>query len=164
MLQAADELYGALAPAGPRRAGAGAAGRECGDGPGHRRALAAGALRAPPRLAAHRLLTNIATPALNRWEFGTTSGAASQIWAAQGHTRTDNTAVAVSLAVAGIGIARIATRWAQPLVANGSLLKVLPGQLRTDPVPICAVMLQGRQRLPRVRAVLDHFQRWIGPG
>jgi DNA-binding transcriptional LysR family regulator len=47
---------------------------------------------------------------------------------------------------------------------GGSLLEVLPGQLRADPVPIHAVTLQGRQRLPKVRAVLEHLQRWIGPG
>lgn len=113
-------------------------------------------------LARHRLLTNTATPALNRWRFAAGGGEQALVWPAQGHTRTDNTAVLVSLAVAGVGIARIARRWAQPLVDSGALVQVLPGRHVVDPVPIHAVMLQGRQRLPKVRAVLDHLERWIG--
>jgi DNA-binding transcriptional LysR family regulator len=120
--------------------------------------------RTPPDLAAHRLLTNSATPSLNRWRFAAGPGGPALDWPAQAHTRTDNTAVLLSLAVAGVGIARVAERWAQPLVAGGALVPVLPGQLDSEAVPIHAVMLQGRQRLPKVRAVLDHLERWIGPG
>jgi DNA-binding transcriptional LysR family regulator len=118
----------------------------------------------PQDLAAHRLLTNSATPSLNRWRFAPAGGAAAVDWPALAHTRTDNTAVLLSLAVAGMGIARIAERWAEPLVASGALVRVLPGQLEAEAVPIHAVMLQGRQRLPKVRAVLDHLEHWIGGG
>jgi len=123
-----------------------------------------GAPRRPQDLAAHRLLTNNATPSLNRWRFAAAGDAVAVDWPAQAHTRTDNTAVLLSLAVAGVGIARIAERWAEPLVGSGALVRVLPGQLEAEAVPIHAVMLQGRQRLPKVRAVLDHLERWIGPG
>lgn len=119
--------------------------------------------RQPADLATHRLLTNSATPALNRWRFAAPGGDPLE-WPARAHTRTDNTAVLVSLAIAGVGIARIAERWAEPLVASGTLVKVLPGQLAPEEVPIHAVMLQGRQRLPKVRAVVDHLERWIGRG
>jgi DNA-binding transcriptional LysR family regulator len=118
--------------------------------------------RQPQDLAQHRLLTNTATPALNRWPFAAAAGRAALEWPAEGHTRTDNTAVLMSLAVAGVGIARLARRWAEPLVHSGALVAVLPDQLASEPVPIHAVMLQGRQRLPKVRAVLDHLERWIG--
>jgi DNA-binding transcriptional LysR family regulator len=116
----------------------------------------------PQDLATHQLLTNTATPSLNRWRFKDDAGGAPREWLAQGHTRTDNTAVLLSLAVAGVGIARVAERWAEPLVATGALLRVLPERLDTQPVPIYAVMQQGRQRLPKVRAVLDHLAVWIG--
>jgi DNA-binding transcriptional LysR family regulator len=112
-------------------------------------------------LAQHRLLTNTATPTLNRWRFAAETGTAAHEWPAMGHTRTNNTAVLVSLAVAGVGIARLATRWAKPLVDSGALVEVLPGRLVVDPAPMLAVMLPGRQRLPKVRAVLDHLERWI---
>lgn len=117
--------------------------------------------RHPADLAAHRLLTNSATPALNRWRFAAPDGGTVE-WPASAHTRTDNTAVLVSLAVAGVGIARVAERWAEPLVASGALVRVLPGQLAPEEIPIHAVMLQGRQRLPKVRAVIDHLAHWIG--
>lgn len=112
-------------------------------------------------LAHHRLLTNTATAALNRWRFEPGDGQPGRELVADGHTRTDNTAVLVGLAVAGVGIARIADRWARPLVKGGALVPVLPGQTSATPATLNAVMLPGRQRLPKVRAVLDHLQAWM---
>ena len=59
----------------------------------------------PRDLEHHRLLTNSVGPALNRWAWSDDQGQAKlQV---NGHTRTDNTALVVSLVLNGLGIARI---------------------------------------------------------
>lgn len=109
-------------------------------------------------LVRHRLIGYTGNPALNRWTLG--PGAAARVLQVQGHTRTDNTAVVVALALQGVGIARIVDRVAEPLVAGGALLPVLPGRLQLPSVPMLAVMPRDRHRLPKVRAVVDHLLRW----
>ena len=80
---------------------------------------------------------------------------------AQGHTRTDNTAVIVALAVNGVGIARIVDLVARPLVQAGLLRPVLPSSATTQALPMFAVMLQERHRLPKVRACIDFWAEWL---
>jgi len=38
---------------------------------------------------------------------------------------------------------------------------VLPGHFSTVPVPMYAVMLQERHRLPKIRACIDHWAHWM---
>ena len=108
-------------------------------------------------LKRHRLLSNTASPGLNRW----TSNRDGHEVPVNGHTRTDNTAVAVALLLNGVGIARVIDLVARPLVANGSLVPVLADEFATTPVPMLAVMLQERHRLPKVRACIDHLADWL---
>ena len=108
-------------------------------------------------LGQHRLLTNTASPTLNRWA----SRRDGVEVLARGHTRTDNTAVIVALLLSGVGIARIVDLVALPLVHSGALVPILSNEFATDPVPMFAVMLQERHRLPRVRACIDHWVDWI---
>ncbi|MEQ1804068.1 MAG: LysR family transcriptional regulator [Burkholderiaceae bacterium] len=108
-------------------------------------------------LAHHRLLTNSANPALNRW--ARRAGGAEVL--AQGHTRADNTAVVVALLLSGVGIARIVDIVALPLVKTGALIPILADEFATEPVPMFAVMLQERHRLPKVRACIDHWVDWL---
>ena len=79
----------------------------------------------------------------------------------QGDTRTDNTAVVAALAQHGVGIARIVDLVAQPLVAAGALVPVLSAYFATAPVPMYAVMLQERHRLPKIRACIDYWAHWM---
>lgn len=109
-------------------------------------------------LSRHRLIGYTGNPQLNRWTLG--AGASAKVLQVQGFTRTDNTAVVVALALQGVGIARIMDRVAQPSVASGALLPVLPGQVQMPAVPLFAVMPRDRHRLPKVRAVVDHLLRW----
>ena len=109
----------------------------------------------------HQLLTNTASPGLNHWRWTDAATGRRHELRAQGHTRTDNTAVIVALALSGAGIARIIDLVAQPLVRSGALVPVLAGVFTTDPVPILAVMLQERHRLPKVRACIDHLAAWM---
>ena len=109
----------------------------------------------------HQLLTNTASPGLNHWRWTDAATGRRHELRAQGHTRTDNTAVIVALALSGAGIARIIDLVAQPLVRSGALVPVLAGVFTTDPVPILAVILQERHRLPKVRACIDHLAAWM---
>ena len=79
----------------------------------------------------------------------------------RGHTRTDNSATTLALAAHGLGIARIITLAAQPLVARGELVRVLPDHFAGQPVPMYAVILQERHRLPKIRACIDHWAHWM---
>ena len=113
----------------------------------------------PDELQQHRLIGNSANPALNRWPV--VGGSKGQELAVQGHTRTDNSAVILSLAQQGVGIARLMDLLAQPLVQSGALVPVLQDHFASSRVPIYAVMLQQRQRLPKIRACIDYWAEWL---
>jgi DNA-binding transcriptional LysR family regulator len=49
----------------------------------------------------------------------------------------------------------------EPLVARGELEPVLKHYSVDERVPIYAVMLQERHRLPKVRACIDHWAAWF---
>lgn len=106
-------------------------------------------------LAAHRLVASSASPSLNVWRLG--SGRDAVDFTARGHTRTDSTAVTLALVQAGAGIGRIVSIVAEPLVAAGALVPVLPSAAADPPVPVLAVMLQERHRLPKLRACIEHW-------
>jgi DNA-binding transcriptional LysR family regulator len=112
----------------------------------------------PDELARHRLISNSASPALNRWPM---ADAKQGAWLVQGRTRTDNTAVVMALAQQGVGIARLMDLLAQPLVERGELIPLLREHFDGARVPIYAVMLQERHRLPKIRACIDHWAQWL---
>ena len=113
----------------------------------------------PDELQQHRLIGNSANPLLNCWPV--VNSAKGQELVAQGHTRTDNSAVILSLAQQGVGIARLMDLLAQPLVQSGALVPVLQDHFASSRVPIYAVMLQQRQRLPKIRACIDYWAEWL---
>lgn len=117
----------------------------------------------PDALQQHRLIGNSGNPVLNQWRLGT--GARATEFTVRGHTRTDNTAIVLALVRQGLGIGRIVDIVAEPLVARGELLPVLPELGLGEPVPIYAVMLQERHRLPKLRACIEHWATALGqPG
>lgn len=132
----------------------------------HRRLYAAPAYAArhglPARvedLRRHRLIGNSGNAVLNQWRLGRGPGAEEIL--VRGHTRTDNTAVVLSLVCAGVGIGRVIDLVAEPLVARGELLPVLPELGPSEPLPVYAVMLKERHRLPKLRACIEHWAGWL---
>lgn len=116
----------------------------------------------PADLDHHRLLANSANPLLNRWPFAEDGrGRKAHERQIEGHTRTDNSAVLMSLVKRGVGIARLMDLLARPLVQTGALVPLLEGHLATPRVPIYAVMPQQRQRLPKIRACIDYWREWL---
>lgn len=118
-----------------------------------------GTPRHPDELAQHRLIGNSASPVLNRWPLA--GGGHEDILQMQGHTRTDNSSVIMTLAQEGVGIARLMDLLAQPAVKRGLLVPVLQGHFTDKRVPMYAVMLQERHRLPKIRACIDYWAQWL---
>lgn len=106
----------------------------------------------PDDLAHHHLIANSASPNLNRWS--RTGRPDLQI---QGQTRADNTALLLSLVVHGVGISRLHDLMAAPWVRSGALVPLLQDHFASPRIPIYAVMLQERHRLPKVRACIDYW-------
>ncbi|MFZ2293858.1 MAG: LysR family transcriptional regulator [Polaromonas sp.] len=116
----------------------------------------------PTRLADlehHRLIANSVSPALNRWALG--PQAKPPVLQINGHTRTDSSALHLSLVLHGVGIARLNDLMVQPLVCQGRLVPMLQDQFASECIPIYAVTLQARQRLPKIRACIDYWAAWL---
>lgn len=107
----------------------------------------------------HHLITNNVNPQINQWPLRRPCKSAP--FTARGATRTDNSAVLLALIRAGVGMGRIMNVLAGPLIRSGELVAVLQDQLDSQRVPIFAVMLQERQRLPKIRACIDYLAAWL---
>ena len=113
----------------------------------------------PDDLASHHLIANSASPNLNRWS--RTGQPAPPDLLVPGQTRADNTALLLSLVVHGVGIARLHDLMAAPWVRSGALVPLLQEHFASPRIPIYAVMLQERHRLPKIRACIDYWAEWI---
>ena len=114
----------------------------------------------PDELRQHRLVTNSAATQLNHWPFVVEGGPLAL--AAEGFWRSNDTGLAASMVLQGLGIGRLATVAAEPLVQQKRLVAVLPGFVDPQPVPVYAVTASARQRLPKVKACIEHWADWFG--
>ncbi|MEO8060729.1 MAG: LysR family transcriptional regulator [Burkholderiales bacterium] len=114
----------------------------------------------PDELRQHRLVTNSAATHLNVWPF-VVEGAPLAV-AADGFWRANDTGLAASMVLQGLGIGRLATMVAEPLVRQQLLVPVLAGFVDPQPVPVYAVFASTRQRLPKIKACIDHWAEWFG--
>jgi DNA-binding transcriptional LysR family regulator len=113
----------------------------------------------PHELAQHRLISNSAVLHLNHWPFVIDGQALTVV--AEGEWRTNDTGMAANLVLHGLGIGRLGTLAAEPLVREGRLVPVLARFVDVQPVPIYAVTASARQRLPKIRACIDYWAEWI---
>lgn len=120
---------------------------------------ARGVPQQPGDLRQHRLITNSAVAFLNHWPF--LVDGAPQVLVADGHWRSGSTAITARLALQGLGIARLATVVAEPLVRQGLLAPVLADCVDLQPTPIHAITLTRRHRLPKIQACIDHWAAWF---
>ena len=119
----------------------------------------AGAPTHPDDLHQHRLVTNSAATQLNHWPF-TVDGKPRKL-AAVGFWRSNDTGLAASMVLQGLGIGRLATVAAEPLVRQQLLVPVLSEFTNDQPVPVYAVIASARQRLPKIKACIDHWAEWF---
>ncbi|WP_440108454.1 LysR family transcriptional regulator [Acidovorax sp. BL-A-41-H1] len=111
----------------------------------------------PDDLHRHRLITNTTATFLNHWPFQLDGG--THVFAAEGHWRSGSTAITARMALQGLGIARLATLVAEPLVRQGLLAPVLAQCVELQPSPLHAITLTRRHRLPKIQACIDHWAR-----
>lgn len=128
-------------------------------------------------LAHHRLIASSVSPPLNQWPLApgapvpvtpasaptrrTARTPEAPTWQASGHTRSDNSAATLALVLHGVGMARLSELVARPHLASGALVPVLQGHFDPQQVPVYAVMLQERHRLPKVRACTEWWREWM---
>jgi DNA-binding transcriptional LysR family regulator len=126
-------------------------------------AKAAGLPSHPDALREHRLITNSTVPMLNQWPF-LIKGEPS-VFAAEGHWRANDTNMAATMVLQGLGIGRLATLVGDVLVAQKLLVPVLEKFVDPGPVPVYAVTAGGRHRLPKIKACIDYWAEWFArPG
>lgn len=113
----------------------------------------------PDELRLHRLITNSAVTWLNHWPF-VANGTRFTI-VADGHWRSNDTNVLASMVLQGLGIGRLSTIAAEPLVQQNLLVAVLPRFVDPQPIPIFAVTSGARHRLPKIRACIDYWADWF---
>lgn len=122
-------------------------------------AQAHGLPQRPEELAAHTLITNNTVTMLNEWPFRVDGEAWT--YPAQGHWRTNDTNMAATMVLQGLGIGRLATLVGDTLLAQGLLVPVLPAFVDLRPVPVYAVTAGTRHRLPKIKACLDYWTEWF---
>ncbi|MCA0175878.1 MAG: LysR family transcriptional regulator [Proteobacteria bacterium] len=115
----------------------------------------------PDELAHHTLVTNSAATHLNAWPFVVDGQPLRRD--VQGQWQTSETALLLDMVAQGLGIGRVMTLVAQPLLRAGRLLPVLPAYVDPQPLPLYAIVAGGRLRLPKLRACIDYWSaNWAG--
>ena len=97
---------------------------------------------------------------LNQWPFAV-KGKPS-LFNAQGHWRTNDTNMAATMVLQGLGIGRLATLVGDALVKQKLLAPVLEKFVDPGPVPVYAVTAGARHRLPKIKACIDYWAEWFG--
>ena len=100
----------------------------------------------------HVLLSNCEHAVLNRWRFND-----GQTRWVDGALRSGSTAAIAQMAALGLGIAHLPVRVADAHMASGALQPILQDHFLSADIPVNAVFLADRQRLPRVRVCIDHL-------
>lgn len=134
----------------------------------HRRAVCAtpaclarhGVPQHPDELGAWPLVTHLSVGHLNRWSFLIDGRVESR--AVRGHFSASSTWLAIEMVLAGLGLGWLNTHLVARQLQRGELVEVLAGHADPTGFPIYAVMLPDRDRVPRIRAVVDFLAEVLG--
>lgn len=107
----------------------------------------------PDDLVRHNCITRTGQPALARWSFDTSLG--RRVVDVAGSISSDNAECALQFAILGLGIVRLNEFIVSEDIRKGRLVPVLADSHCAEPVPMHALYLHDRRRLPRVAAMLD---------
>lgn len=113
-----------------------------------------GAPRVPADLLRHNCLT-LPGPAWAQWPFHTHEGI--NRLAVSGSFTSDNADLLHDMAIAGLGIARLADFMVARAIQQDTLVPLLEDSHVPESFPIHALTVPGRHRAPRIRAFIDFF-------
>ena len=111
-----------------------------------------GSPRVPADLLQHNCLT-LPGPAWSRWPFHTHEGI--NRLAVAGNFTSDNADLLLDMAIAGLGIARLADFMVARALQQGTLVRLLQDSQMPEAFPIHALTVPGRHRAPRIKAFID---------
>jgi DNA-binding transcriptional LysR family regulator len=80
----------------------------------------------------------------------------------RGSITCDSAELLLDMALAGVGVVRFGDFLAEEALADGRLLPLLEAWHIPDPQPISALMPPGREKIPRVRAMVDFLAAHCG--
>ena len=118
-----------------------------------------GTPRRPEDLANHNCILVSDLPHLAQWPFQSAEGVVR--FQVTGNVMTDNADLMLDFALAGHGIVRILDIRVREAIRNGRLVPLLTEMEAGEVVPVWAVMPPERNRVPRVRALLDFLIEWF---
>ncbi len=113
-----------------------------------------GTPRRPEELLAHDCLVVHGLARLTAWPFRA-GEAGVRTLSVRGRATTDSAEALRDMALAGIGVIRVAEFLVARDLAAGRLVPLLEEAHVSEEVPLWAVTAPGRQRVPRVRAFVD---------
>jgi DNA-binding transcriptional LysR family regulator len=119
-----------------------------------------GTPRNAAELDGHRLIGYTANPEMNLWPLKNSGTEAA--YQVRAYTRSDNVALILTLAREGVGVGRVMDLLAAPLIRRGELVPLLQDEIDSAHIPIYALMLRERHRLPKIRACIDYWAQWLG--
>lgn len=114
----------------------------------------------PSDLARHDCLVMSGFTRLAEWPF-VVDGKPQAVTVRPAAT-ADSATVLLDMALAGLGIVRLASFMLEDALAAGRLVPVLDAVHASERVPVTALMPPGRQTWPRVRVFLDHLAAEVG--
>lgn len=111
-----------------------------------------GSPRVPADLLGHNCLT-LPGPAWSQWPFHTHEGINRLV--VSGTFTSDNADLLLDMAIAGLGIARLADFMVARPMRDGALVPLLLESSMPESFPIHALTVPGRHRAPRIKAFVD---------
>lgn len=107
----------------------------------------------PDDLQQHNCLWISSLPALRRWPFDTDEGI--RVVPVSGNVVANNAETVLQLAIAGVGITRLADVMVGEAITAGKLIPILREWNHVEPVPLYATYPSSRNLSPKVRAMVD---------
>lgn len=104
-------------------------------------------------LRSHNCIVINTSSRLNQWPFRTAKG--RRIIQVSGNLTANNAEAVLQLGLAGAGIVRLGDNIVGDEIHRGNLIPILTDTHWAEPLPLHAVYPQGRQRSPKLGAMLD---------
>ena len=119
-----------------------------------------GTPRTPDDLQQHNCLSITSLPQLKRWPFDTDDGI--RVVNVSGNVAANHAETVMQLALAGVGITRLADIVVAAAIRAGTLVPILTDWHHVEPVPLYATYPSGRNLSPKVRAMVEFLVEEFG--